>query len=307
MAEEAVVIRSRPLLDLSHLKSAEELASIRGIEEVALVVVPESLSAAYAAIPASKVAATVYVPGGSNARIHTGQLAVGGDGLGAESDVLIVVGLLLITSPVTGPVPKRIHVIGEVLAPRGSESALGPALAGSTGSVSYYPYKQAQDIKVLSGQVRLSSAMLANQSGQPDDILIVAGQIVVTGVPEIVGYRRVIASGQVALPTAARDVLEPALEVQGQVVWYTGDDPRVFFDDVSLGMDFFRLLDHAVSLVVFGDLTITAGGTDAMLLEKVSGIALLGDATVPPELVGAVQVLTTDAFGTIRASGGPGS
>ena len=64
-------------------------------------------------------------------RMQTGSMVVGGDGLGADNDVLVVIGMLLITSPVTGPLPKRIHVIGSVLAPRGSEQALGQALAAA--------------------------------------------------------------------------------------------------------------------------------------------------------------------------------
>ena len=43
-----------------------------------------------------------------------------------------------------------------------------------------------------------------------------------------------------------------------------------------------------------------------MLREKVTGISVFGDVTGPPELVGALQVLTTDAFGTIRAADGQG-
>jgi hypothetical protein len=41
--------------------------------------------------------------------------------------------------------------------------------------------------------------------------------------------------------------------------------------------------------------------------EKVSGISVFGDAIAPPGLVGMLQALTTDAFGAIRASDGPGS
>ena len=73
------------------------------------------------------------MPGGANVSVQTGSLVVGGDGLGGADDVLVVIGMLAITSPVTGAVPKRIHVIGSVLAPRGSEQVLGQALAGGTG------------------------------------------------------------------------------------------------------------------------------------------------------------------------------
>ena len=44
-----------------------------------------------------------------------------------------------------------------------------------------------------------------------------------------------------------------------------------------------------------------------MIREKVSGISAFGDLTGPSELVGVLQVLTTDAFGTIRAVDGQGS
>lgn len=303
-ATERVVIKDRPVVDFSHFTSPEQLAGIERIEDVALVVVPEALAAAYMAIPSSDVAATIYVPGKANVRVHTGSLSVGGDGLGTPDDVLIVIGMMVITSPVTRPVPQRIHVIGSVLAPRGSEQVLGQALAGGTGGVTFYKYAEGQDIKVYSGQVKLSGASLANPAGQPDDLLVMAGQVALTGPVTTVGYQHVVISGQVALPAASRDVIEPAVEIQGQVCWYTGDDPRVFTGDASLGPDFFRLLGHPVSLVVFGNLSIEAGVTEAILLEKVAGITLFGDITAPPELVGVVQVLATDVFGDIRASDG---
>jgi hypothetical protein len=302
-----VVIKDQAVADLSHLKSPDELAAISRIEDVALVVVPEALAAAYAAIPSSDVAATIYVPSGAKVRVHKGSLVVGGDGMGAAGDVLIVVGLLIITSPVREPLPRAIHVIGSMLAPRGSEPDLGPAMAGGTGGLIYYQYADGQDIKVLSGQVRLSGAMLANPAGKPDDMLIVAGQVAVTGAVTTIGYRNVIIAGQVAAPEASRDVLEPAAQIQGQVCWYAGDDPRVFTGSSTLGPDYFRLLDHRVSLVAFGNLTIGAGVTETMLMEKVTGIALFGNLTAPPEVLGAVQVLAMDVFGEIRAGDGPGS
>jgi hypothetical protein len=159
----------------------------------------------------------------------------------------------------------------------------------------YYPYADGQDIKVLSGQVKLSGAMLANPAGQPDDLLIAAGQVVVTGEVTTVGYRQVIVAGQLAAPAASRDVIEPRIQAQGQVAWYLGENPRVFNDDITLGRDFFRLLDRPASLVVFGDLTIAAGVTETMVQEKITSLVTFGDWVVPPELVGVLQVLATDA------------
>lgn len=301
------VVSGEAVLDFTHLTSAEELAAISRIEGVAAVLVPESLAGAYAAIPTEDVAATVYVPDGDNVRVHVGPLIVGGDGLGAAEDVLVVVGLLVITSPVTGVVPRRIIVVGSVLAPRGSEPALGPVLGGGVGSVAYYRYAEGQDVKVLTGQVKLSGATLANPGGQPDDLLLAAGQVIVTGPVTGVGYAQVIVNGQLVAPAAGREVLEPRMQVHGQSAWYRSDDPRIIVEDTRLGPDFFRLLDHPVSLVVLADLSIAPGVTEAMLLEKVADIVLLSDLTAPGDLVPVLQVLAADAFGTIRADDGPGS
>jgi hypothetical protein len=163
-----VVVSGQPVADFSHLTAPEQLGAIGRIENVALVIVPESLAGAYAAIPTSQVAATIFVPDGANVRVHTGALMVGGDGIGAADDVLIITGLLIITSPVTGPVPQRIHVVGSVLAPRGSEAALGPALAGGTGGVSYYTLADGQDIKVLSVSQPARRSRPAPRSSPPN-------------------------------------------------------------------------------------------------------------------------------------------
>jgi hypothetical protein len=294
------VVSGDPVLDLSHLTEPDQLAAISRIERVALVIVPEPLAAAYAAIPTARVASTLYVPAGANVLVQTGSLVMGGDGLGG-SDVLVVIGMLAITSPVTGAVPKRIHVIGSVLAPRGSEQVLGQALAGGTGAVTYYPYAEGQEVKMLSGQVRLSAAVLANSAGRPDDILVVAGQIVVTGEVTTVGYRTVIAAGQFAASAASRDVLEPVIQIQGQAAWFQGADPRVFNGDAHVGPDFLRLLDQPTALVVLGDLTIEEGVTEAGLREKITGITVFGDVVAPAGLIGMVQVLAAEVFGDIKA------
>lgn len=301
------VISGEPVVDFSHLTSAEDLAAVSRIEGVAAVIVPESLSAAYAKIPSSGVAATVFVPDGANVKVHIGSLMAGGAGLGSADDVLVVIGMLVITGPVTGPLPRRISVVGLVLAPRGSESALGPVLAGGAGNVIYYTPADGQDFKVHAGQAKLSGATLANTAGQPEDILIAAGQVVVTGQVTAVGYAQVIVAGQLVAPAASREMLEPRIQVQGQSAWYRADEPRIIAEETSLGPDFFRLLDHPVSLVVLDDLTIAPGVTEAIVREKVTDIVLLADLTAPADVVPMLQVLAADSFGTIRASDGQGS
>jgi hypothetical protein len=300
-----VVTGDQAVLDLSHLTSPDELATISRIEGVGAVIVPEALASAYLRIPTSGVGGTVFVPDGAKVRVHTGTLTVGGEGLGAADDILVVVGLLIVATPVTGQVPSRIHVIGMVLAPRGSESVLGASLAGGTGTVLYYRHGEDQDIKVLTGQVKVSAALLANRSGGSDDLLVAAGQVIVSGPVEDVGFRQVLVAGQLVAPAASRDALEPRLQVVGQMVWYLADDVRVIYDDTRISPDFFGLLDRPVSLVLFGDVVIEAGTTTEMVRQKVRDIVLFSTLTAPPDLVPVLQVLTTEAFGTIRAADGP--
>jgi hypothetical protein len=301
------VVNGQPILDLSHLTSAGELAGISRINRVATVIVPQALAAAYATIPKFRVANTIFVPDGANVRVHTGALVVGGDGLGSADDVLVVVGVLIVTSPVSGPMPTQISVVGSVLAPRGSEGTLGPALSGGTGSVTYFRYVEGQEIKLFTGQVKLSGTSLANPAGSPADVLLAAGQVIVTGEVSKIGFSQVVASGQLILPARSRDILEPRVQANGQVLWYQAAEPRILLEDTEIGADYFRLLDHPISLVVLGDLTITENVPHELIREKVTDIALLGDLTAPAELVPLLQVLTTEAFGSIRVADGSGS
>jgi len=112
-------------------------------------------------------------------------------------------------------------------------------------------------------------------------------------------------AGQFVAPQAGRAELEARLQVQGQVVWYRSDEPRVFLADTELAAAYFQLLDQPVSLIVLGDLTIASDVTAELVRDKVTDIALLGDATAPAEVVPVLQLLATVAAGQIRTADGP--
>ena len=71
-----------------------------------------------------------------------------------ENAALLVTGTLILTSPVHKVAYRQVIVMGLVLAPHGSESALGAGLTRVTGSVDYYPYAEGQEVKVSTGQLR---------------------------------------------------------------------------------------------------------------------------------------------------------
>ncbi len=298
------VIEDVDLLDLTPVTSADDLAGITRISDVAILLVPESLMAAVTAIPMDDVAMVVPVPDGVEVRTHTGALVMGGEALAgpeAQNAVLIVTGTLILTSPVQRVDYRRLIVMGLVLAPQGSESALGAGLTRVTGSVDYYPYAVGQDIKVLTGQLRIGGEVLANPSGGPDDILVVAGQLIVTGPVTKVGFRRMVVAGQLLAPWDSQAVLGPAVTVKGQLTWYRGQ-PRFFVGKERFGRSFFEQLDTPVSLALVGRFEIAPDVPLELVRAKVKEITLVGKLLAPSHLVGVLQVLTTEKWGMITVT-----
>jgi len=298
------VIRDVAMLDLTPMTSAEDLAGITRISDVAIVLVPAPLMPAVVGIPMDDVAMVVPVPTGVEVRSHTGALVMGGEALAdpdAEDAALIVTGTLILTSPVQRVTYRQVIVIGLVLAPHGSESALGAGLTRVTGSVDYYPYAEAQEVKVSTGQLRAGGEVLANPTGGPDDVLVVAGQLIVTGPVVKVGYRRVVVAGQVLAPRDSQAVLGPVMIVKGQLVWYTGE-PRFFLGKERFGRSFFELVDQPLTLALVGSFQIDPDVPAALLREKVREITLLGKLIAPSQLVGVLQLLTTEKVGEITVA-----
>ncbi|HEY4027098.1 MAG TPA: hypothetical protein VGO86_11765, partial [Candidatus Dormibacteraeota bacterium] len=133
-------IENIALLDLTTM-TAEALARVESISNVATVIVPQSLSEALAAIPMRDVAQVLPVPDGAKVNVHTGAVAMDGAGLAAGGDqptFLVVTGALVVTSPVERVGFQGIMVVGAVVAPHGSQAALAGALRNVVGSVTYY-------------------------------------------------------------------------------------------------------------------------------------------------------------------------
>ncbi len=295
------LVRDVAMLDLSTLRSAEELAGLTGLRRVAVVVVPESLVGALMAVPMEDVASIVPVPDGARLAIHTGTLVTDGAALanpGGERDVLMVTGALVLTSPVERVGYRAILVTGVVLAPRGSEAALGPALTRVTGSLIYFDRTEDQQVRVLQGQTSLRGDFLANAGGRPGDLLLVAGQLTLTTPTTSVGFSRVLVAGQLLAPAESEQVLQPVLEVLGQVVWYEGT-VRAFAGSDRFGREFFELLDGRVTLVLAGEFELEPDVPAELLRERVAAIVLAGELRAPRRLVAVLQVLATHRSGKI--------
>jgi hypothetical protein len=122
------------ILDLTGMKSTEELAGIGSISRVGVVLVPESLMSGLLAVPMEEVGAIVPVPTGENVKLVTGQMKTTGEALAdaGREDVLVVAGQLLVTTPVERVGYSEMIVAGQVYAPEGSEGALTAGISRLT-------------------------------------------------------------------------------------------------------------------------------------------------------------------------------
>jgi hypothetical protein len=299
----AGVVENVAVLDLTSTRSIEELEHLTRIENVALVLVPESLAGALSRVPMRNVASVVPVPDGATVRLHTGAVVLGGDALAEPGDddvVLIVTGTLAFSSPVTEVNYRQVIVTGMVLAPYGSERALGSGLSRVTGSVQYYHHVEGQRFRTLSGQTRISGETLANRGGDPADILFLIGQTLVTSpVPEV-GYQHVVAAGQLLLPRESEGTLAPVLTMEGMLVWYDGR-PRFFTGGETFSRAFLELLDEPLELALVGRFTFADDVPPGLLREKISGITLVGKLVAPEALVPVLQLLVTEKHGPITS------
>lgn len=295
------VIQDVAVLDLTPMTSREELAGITEIRDVATLLVRESLMSALAAIPITDVATVIPVPDGARVNVHTGSLKVSGEALGgqdAEGAILVVTGSLIVTSPVERVAYRQAVVTGEVLAPTGSEAALGTGITRMTGSVDYFTYAEGQQITTVSGQTKISGAMLANSGGSRDDVLFLAGQVVVTGPVQQIGYQSIFISGQIMAPRESQPILGPVATVHGQVAWYDGR-PRFFMGKERFGSGFFELLDEPLALGLMGGFEVEPDVDPQLVKNKISDITLIGKIVASGRVVPMLQLLTTESYGKI--------
>jgi hypothetical protein len=299
-------IRDVAVLDLTGASAAEALNGITRIVNVATILASESLLPRLSSIPMERVATVVPIPEGSRVRMFSGQLVLSGEALanpnGDPDEVLVIAGQLVVTSPIERIGYKHLIVMGQLLAPAGSETGLGAGLTRLGGQVQFYPYTPGASVRVLTGTVRLTPAELANPAGQPSDILLVVGQLVITEIPEQVGYRFISAVGQVLAPRGSESVLAGhLLPLVGQVVYYTAP-PRIFDGKETFYGGYFELLDEPITLVLDGTFTFEEDIPLDVFKQKVAGIVFDGKLIAPRRLVPMLQALTLARDGTIIAS-----
>jgi hypothetical protein len=303
-ASEGREIRNVALLDLTGAEPGAALDGVTRISNVATILVPESLLPKLSSIPMENVAATVPVADGQRARVMAGQVLLSGEALapGADrgNDMLVVAGQLVITSPIKSVGYKDVVVLGQAIAPAGSEAALGAALTRLSGQVLYYPYVEGASTRILSGHT-ISGEALANASGQPTDILLATGLLVVTSPIEALGFQQVAAIGHLVLPPdVPAELLGRMQSVGGQIVTSIGF-PRVFEGKDHFSAGFFELFDAPITLVLDGSFSLDKDVAPRLLRDAVGAIVLDGKIRAPRQLVPMLQVLCIARDGKIES------
>lgn len=302
-------IRNVGMLDLTGLDSPDSLDEVVSIRNVGVILVPEPLLPKLSRISMRNVGTTIPVPPGARPRMFSGDIVLGGDALanpdGGPEDVLIVTGNLVITSPVAKVGYGHFIASGDVIAPEGSEAALGAGLTRMSGDLFFYPYTAGASVRVRVGSQEMSGRDLGNPSGQETDILLVVGTLAVTGPIERFGYHHLVAVGTLVLPPGSEEVMAGRVTTLGGRVIYSVARLREFTGQDSFGRGFFEALDEPILLVVTGQCTLEEDVTPDILKQKVAGIILTGNLVASRQAVGMAQALTLAKTGVITTSDDP--
>lgn len=292
------------LLDLTGAAAATALEGVTRISDVATILVPESLLARLSSIPMHRVAATVPIPDGRPVRVFTGQTVLSGDALASRpegpGETMVISGQLILTSPVTN-VGAEVVVLGQVVAPMGSETAMGRSLRRLTGQVVYYPHAEGARVHVRSGGPS-GGEILSNPGGQAHDELLVSGMLVLTSAPESIGYQQVVVLGATLVPRGAETAIAGRIHsIGGRVIAY--DAPaRVFDGKHQLSAGYFEMLDSPITLVIDGVCTLEDDVTPDLIRQKVQGLVLDGKLVAPRRAIPALQVVALVLDGKLAAS-----
>jgi hypothetical protein len=240
-------------------------------------------------------------------RVFTGQIVLSGEALAGPPDgrdeTLVVTGQLILTSPVTNA-GSEVVVLGQVVAPLGSETGLGLSLRRLSGQVMYYPYSEGARVLVREGGATSGEA-LANSGGLPTDVLVITGTLVLTSPVDSIGYQHVVVLGSALAPRGAESSLVGRVQpLGGRLITYDAP-PRVFDGKYSLSAGYFELLDAPITLVIDGKCTIEEDVSPELIRQKVAGLVLSGKVVAPRRAIPALQVVALALDGKISASDEP--
>lgn len=137
-----ITLENMGVLDLSGKKSSD-LSGISLIQNIGVILAPHSLTDALLHIPQRNIGTTVMLPDTqAKIKILSGQLTLSGEvfanNSGSSDEILVIVGQVIITSPIEKVGYNEVIVAGQLIAHKKNEAALTSALSRMSGQIAYY-------------------------------------------------------------------------------------------------------------------------------------------------------------------------
>lgn len=194
---------------------------------------------------------------------------------------------------------EEIAFIGTILLSNRLKDNIYSISMHHVGSVVTVPSDK--NVKLVTGSTRIGGAFLENAGGDPDALLLVVGEMVVTSPFAKVGYSSVIVTGELFAPKASESVLAQAIsQLNGELYFYERE-PLVLTGRDWFGHEFFACLEEPVTLILRGDFQIEADVSPDLLREKVAAVYLWGNVqTVSSSQSSVLLARTVVKYGDIR-------
>jgi hypothetical protein len=305
-APQGRVIENVGLLDWRSMTDKSDLDGILALHNVGTVLITESMATAVAALPMENVGSVLPVPTGVNVSLLTGQTRLSGEALaeGSGDTILMLIGQALITSPVTQVGFKELRVMGQLVAPRGSEAALSAKTGQLLGQTLYYPWLgDGVELRTVTGEERISAGFL--QALPKPVVLLAIGEVTFEeGIAPELLQAKMPAMAIIGQAFAPRDLLPTvqalASEHLGEIIGYP-QGARFYTGSDTLLAEDFEYMPDAAAIFVHGDLTLAEGVTAAMVKAKVREIGLAGTIKAPRALLPLLRSLISEKHGDLKA------
>jgi len=156
-------------------------------------------------------------------------------------------------------------------------------------------------LKLLTGDLKLAGDFLEN--GNPEETLLVTGELTITSAFGKVGFRSIILTGEIFAPQGCESVLTAAVsELAGELFFYAGE-PRMYRGRDRFDAAFFSYLKRPVSLFLRGEFTVEADVTPELLQEKVTELYLWGELIASErKTASCLLALAAVKYGDIRVA-----
>lgn len=201
---------------------------------------------------------------------------------------------------------EEISDIGIILMSDEFEDSLASIPMSRIGAVVTVP--AGSRVNRIDGTMRIGGAFLEQPAADGADILLVAGELLITSPFQSVAYKQVITAGHLFIPRQSEAVLAPHVtQNSGLIVSYDHRNPRLYIGQGQFGKLFFDMMEEPVALILIGEFLFESDVTPDLLREKLAEMIVLGMIkTADEKLAPALQALVALQQGAILPAFGPG-